>query len=614
MAEAVAAARIAAALVVLCIVAAACSSSGTFEATTPTPTSGPATSPTSAPTPTASPTAAAEPEAATSAPAPTATPFPEFPVGALSWEPCGGSFECAELTVPIDHGDPTGETMELAVIRVPAAEPDLRIGSVLFNPGGPGAPGTGFLRNFLGALPGVERRFDIVSWDPRGVGDSAGLRCVDDVAAGINEIETPHDGFADDLAGYVADNVEIGGACLAAAGELLDNVGTVATARDLDLLRRALGDEQLTYLGYSYGTRIGAVYAALFPGRIRALVLDGAFPPGLGSEALAGNVIDLETTLGRIDRTCALEPTCAVRSQGVVSTVDRLLDELDAETPGDPLGLTERSALIGATLLAIYVPTAWQTYTEALGDALAGNLERIEQLADFWYDDGGDFSDIYRGSNLAIMCADRAYPATRDEALADLLGPLDDAPTLGPMFLGATCEGWPVDGDALPLVSATAVVPALVIGNTQDPATPLRWARQLADDLPGSSLVTFVGDGHTIAGRGNGCVDSLVERFLVDLVTPPPDTVCRAPTGILGVTIDDAADGVAVTGVTPGGPADRAGIAVGDVIVALDGRPVDDAAAVVSTAGQQLDVTILRDGTRLSVTLAADRRPWTLGD
>ena len=535
-------------------------------------------------------------------------------MGTPDWQPCGGSFECADVTVPVDHADPTGQTIELAVIRVPAADPDQRIGSVLFNPGGPGAPGTGFLRNYLGALPGVERRFDIVSWDPRGVGDSAGLRCVDDVASSINEVETPDDGFEDDLAGYVADNVRIGSACLAAAGELLDNVGTVATARDLDLLRRALGDDQLTYLGYSYGTRIGAVYAALFPDRVRALVLDGAFPPGLGSAALADNITDLEATLGRIDRTCALEPACGVRNDGVAAAVDRLLDDLDAETPGDPLGLTERSALIGATLFAIYVPAAWQTYTDALADAVDGDLERIEQLADLWYNDDGDFSDIYRGSNLAIMCADRAYPTDRDQALDELVGPLTDAPILGPMFLGATCEGWPVDGDALPLVADTAAVPALVIGNTHDPATPLRWAEQLAADLPGSSLVTYVGDGHTIAGRGDRCIDGLVERFLVELVPPPPDSVCRAPTGILGLTVDDAADGVTVTSVSPDGPAGDAGIVPGDQIVAADGRPVDAIEALTTSAGQQLELTVLRDGSSLSFTLTAERQPWTLGD
>lgn len=596
------------------IAAAACSSGDVAEPTAAATATPIAATPIAEPTPdgTSEPTGSAAAPTATAAPQPTPTPFPEFAVIAPTWEPCRGSFECAELTVPVDHADPDGATMQLALIRVPAADPDQRIGSVLFNPGGPGGSGIGFLRTFLGALPGVERHFDIVSWDPRGVGESRGLRCVDDVASAINDVETPADGFADDLAGYVADNLEIGAACLATAGDLLDHVGTVATARDLDLIRRALGDQQLTYVGYSYGTRIGAVYAALFPDRIRALVLDGAFPPSLTSAELAANAVDLEATLSRIDRACALEPDCRV--DGVTDTVDRLLDELDATTPGDPLGLTDRSALVGATLFAIYVPSAWQFFTDALADAAAGDIELVEQLAELWYDDDGDFSDIQRGSYLAIMCADRAYPVDRTQALDELLGPLPDAPVLGPLFLGATCEGWPVEGEALPLVTTSELLPVVVIGSSHDPATPLRWAQHLADDLPGASLVTFVGDGHTIVGRGNTCIDDLVERFLIDLERPPSDSVCRAPTGLIGVTVEPTDAGFRITAVAAGGPADAAGVEVGDVIAAVDGRPTGTVDALTTTAGQRVQLTVLRDGAERDLVVTAERRPWTLGE
>lgn len=601
----------------LCLLTAACSGGGAVT-TAPPPVAATAAVPpptTTPPQPSTAPTATISPPqaSATPTPAPTATPLPAFPVEPLAWEPCGGSFDCARLTVPVDHADPTGATMELAVIRVPAADQDRRIGSVMINPGGPGAPGTSFLRRYLGALPGVERHFDIVSWDPRGVGDSAGLRCVDDVAGLINEVETPDDGFADDLARDVADNRDIGAACKATAGDLVDNVGTVATARDLELLRRAVGDDRLTYIGYSYGTRIGAVYAALFPHRVRALVLDGAFPPGLDSRQLAENVVDLEATLARIDRTCSLEPGCAVKDPGVVATVDRLLDELDAITPGDPLGLTDRSALIGATLFAIYVPNAWQDYTEALGAARNGDLGPIERFAALWYVDDGDFSDIHRGANRAIMCADRAYAIDREAALGDALEPLEEAPVLGPVFAGATCEGWPAEGEALPRAGAEPVA-AMVIGTTHDPATPLRWAETLARDLPGSALVTHVGDGHTVAGRGNRCIDDLVEGFLVALTPPPEGATCRAPTGVIGLVVAGDRAPLQVTDVAPGGPADDVGIRVGDTIVAVDGRAADTVDALTSTAGQRLELTVLRDGDRLSVDLVADRRPWTLGD
>ncbi len=610
-------ARRLAALVCLCVIAAGCSSGGDEDGTAATPSTRP--SPTATPLPSPAPTATPELQApaptATAAPTPSPTPFPEFPVEPLEWAPCG-SLECATLTVPVDHGRPEGATIDLAIARSPVQDPAGRIGSLLFNPGGPGGSGLQFLAGVAASFPReIADRFDLVSWDPRGVDGSAGLRCVDEVAEGINEVVDLGDGFDDELAGYVEDNVETGAGCLAVAGDLLDHVGTVATARDLDLIRRALGDETLNYVGYSYGTRIGAVYTALFPDNIRALVLDGAFPPGLSSAELSQNVVDIENTLGRIDRTCALEPTCAVADDGVTATVARLLDELDAERPDGPLGLTERSSLIGASLFAVYVPDAWDVYTDALGDAVAGDIELVELLAELWYaDDSGDFSDIYRGSNLAIMCADQAYPRDRAQALSEALATIADAPVLGPMFSGATCEGWPVDGEALPLVTADDDVPALVIGNTHDPATPLRWAELLAQDLPGSALVTFVGDGHTIVGRGNGCVDGFVARFLIDLVSPPADAICRAPTGIIGVNLAAAAEGLRVVEVSPGSPAAEAGVQAGDVIVSIDGRAVDTVDALTTTAGQRLELTVLRGDERLSFELTAGRQPWSLGE
>ena len=608
--------RLLATLACLCVMAAGCSS-GTDERATTTPT--PDRSPTSAPTSTVAPTATPEPESPaatpTPTPEPTPTPFPEFPVEALEWEPCG-SLECATLTVPLDHSRPDGATIELAVARVQTSDPSRRIGSLVFNPGGPGGSGIQFLAGAAGSFPAeIAERFDLVSWDPRGVDASAGLRCVDDVADGINEVVDLSDGFDDELADYVDDNVEIGAACIAAAGDLVNHVGTVATARDLDLVRRALGDDTLSYVGYSYGTRVGAVYAALFPDTVRALVLDGAFPPGLSSDELSRNAVDIENTLGRIDRTCALEPGCAVAGDGVTATVARLLDELDAELPDGPLGLTERSSLIGATLFAIYVPDAWELFTDALGDAVAGDIELVELLAELWYaDDSGDFSDIYRGSNLAIMCADQAYPTDREQALREALATIADAPVLGAIFSGASCEGWPAEGEPLPSLSAAGDVAALVIGNSHDPATPLRWAELLAADLPSSSLLTYVGDGHTIVGRGNACIDGLTAQFLIDLVQPPTGSVCRAPTGIIGLNVTSGVDGIAVVEVAPSSAAATAGIEAGDIVVAIDGRSTDTVDALTTSAGQRLELTVERDGERLLFTLTADRRPWTLGD
>ncbi len=605
--------RLAVALVAL-LVAAACSSGGNPTESAPQPT---ATAPAATATPAATdepvPTPTVEPAVATAPAAPTAVPVP---IDELSWEPCG-PLECATLAVPIDYDDPEGPRVDLAVARVLTADPALRVGSLLLNPGGPGGSGIEWLAGGGPALPAtVVERFDLVTWDPRGVGDSSGLICITDVAAGLNEVVDLTDGFADDLERYAADTADAGATCTASAPDLLGEVGTVNTARDLDLLRRALGDEQLTYLGYSYGTRLGAVYAALFPDRVRALVLDGAFPPGLSSAELAENARDFDAALGRIDRTCELEPSCAVRDVGVLDAVDTLLAELDSASPTGPLGLTDRSSLIGATLFAIYVPDAWEIFTDALGDALAGDIELVEFLAELWFvDDAGDFSDIYRGSNLAIMCADQAYAADRDQALVDAELTLEVAPVLGALLAGASCEGWPVAGEPLPDPTGVPVPPTLVIGGTHDPATPLRWAEILADQLDGSALVTYVGDGHTIAGQGNSCVDELVAAYLVDLAVPDDGTVCRAPSGILGLELQPLdGGGFEVLNAPPDRPAAETAISPGDLIIAVDGVPALTTADLVTTAGQTVELTVQTDDGIVLVDITADRRPWTLGD
>lgn len=586
----------------------ACSGDDPEETVEPAPTptgievAAPAPEPTPEPTP-----------APTATPVPTPEPTPTTTPQTLRWERCG-ALECATLVVPVDWDDPQGPTTDIAVARSLSPDPDTRIGSLLMNPGGPGGSGIEFLAGFaFSAPPEIGNRFDLVSWDPRGVGSSGGLECVADVAGEINFVATPEDGLADEAAFFAAQLDDAAERCLAQAPELLPHVGTEATARDLDAIRAALGDDQLTYLGYSYGTRVGAVYAALFPERVRAMVLDGAFPPGLDSSELATSVGDIEATLRRIDRTCDLEPGCAVRDPGLLETVSSLLSDLDQAPAPDGLGLSDRGHLIGATLLAIYVPDIWETYAIALGDAVAGDPELIELMSEAWFtDDTGDFSDIYRGANRAIMCADAAYPTDRDASVADAEAVIDAAPLLGQVTLGGTCERWPVEGSPLPIPGDDRLPPVLVVGGTYDPATPLRWAEILADQLPGSALLTYEGDGHTIVGRGNPCVDGLAGAYLVDLELPSDGSTCRAPTGLLGLQVVTDPDGVVVTAVTPDSVA-AASIEVGDLIVALDGEPVDQPADLATTAGREVVLTIQRDGVSADVALVPLRRSWTLG-
>ncbi len=565
------------------------------------PTATPAATPTGEPTP---------------IPEPTVTPAPPDPppVEPLEWSACG-PLECATLAVPVDHDDPDGPTLDLALTRSPSrAGGGSVLGHLVMNPGGPGGSGIEFLANAAARFPeAIRDRFHLVSWDPRGVGASRGLDCNDDVANDLHGVPSLDDGIADDVAGAAAETAELGADCLASHPDLLDHVGTVATARDLDLIRRALGDEQLTYLGFSYGTRVGAVYATRFPERVRAMVLDGAFPPGIGSRELAAAVADIEAALGRIDATCDLEPGCPLGDAGVTDTVSDLLASLDTTGSSTGLGLSERATLLGATLLAIYVPDAWEAYAIGLSQATTGNLVLLENLANAWFSgaDGG-FNDIYAGANQAVMCADRAYPTDRETAEADARAALDAAPVLADLAFGATCEGWPVDGEALPETDTTGAPTLLVIGGTNDPATPLRWAEQLVDDLADAVLVAYVGDGHTIVGQGNDCVDDLVFAYLVNLEVPAAGTRCHAGSGILGIQVALVEDRIVVEGVEPGSAAAEAGLVAGDVVVTVDGAPATELVQLTTGAGQTLELGVERAGEALEVEVTAGRRPWTL--
>jgi pimeloyl-ACP methyl ester carboxylesterase len=505
--------------------------------------------------------------------------------------------------------------MELAMARRLGSDADQRIGSLVVNPGGPGASGIEFLEFFAQIAPAtLVERFDLISWDPRGVGGSRGLRCNDNIPEDLNYAATLEDGVADDIVVYVEDLTRLGADCLAMHPDLLDHVGTVATARDLNQIRRAINDDALSYLGFSYGTRIGAVYATLFPDHVRAMVLDGAFPPGLSPEELASADADLEATLVRIDRVCELEPTCSVADPGVVDTVAELLDDLSSEARETQLGLSERSSLIGATLLAIYAPGTWQEFTNALGDARNASMSAIDTLARRWLTGSdGDFDDIFRGSNIAIMCADRAYATNRTETLTNAHLSIDAAPILGELLFGASCEGWPVDGEPLPSVATDGAPTLMVIGGTHDPATPLRWAQSLADDIADAVLVTYVGDGHTAASAGNRCVDDLVVAYLIDLEIPRDAPVCRAPTGVLGVEVSLDARGIAIRSVVAGSPADGI-LSPGDIIVTIDDERAISLDQLATSAEQKLSLDVDRGGERVLVDIVAGRQPWTLGE
>lgn len=470
-----------------------------------------------------------------------AAPGPAAPAGAqsatLAWEPCrNGVAECATLTVPLDDAVPDGPTIDLGIVRIPAGDPDRRIGSLVINPGGPGAPATEFAVDFAPSLPDeILDRFDIVGIDPRGVGESGAVDCVDDLDP-LYELDwTSTD--AVDRAAFEDGVRAIVEACVASDGAILPYLTTERTARDMDRVRAALGEERLSYLGFSYGTYLGASYAAQFPDRVRAFVLDGAVDPG--REALDVQVEQsegFERSLDLFLADCAADPSCAFHHGGDPGAAyDALRARIDAEpipARRAPGGRALNTTLFdtGIVLLLYDGRSSWPTLASALRSAENGNGSDLVRYADLYTGRSADGSyDDLQESFWAVGCADGpgfgGLEGLREieEAAARA------APRLGRSVVNNSlaCALWPVQPGPLPSVATDSEQPILVLGTRNDPATPLAWAKGLAGEIgPSARLVVAKGTRHTAFLAGNFCVDAIVVRYLVDDVAPKKKQVC----------------------------------------------------------------------------------------
>lgn len=440
----------------------------------------------------------------------------------LRWSRCELPREgrCATLAVPLDWSDPEGSSIELAVGRIPAR--GARTGALLINPGGPGASGLEFL-SFDPVSDTLADQFDLVSWDPRGVGASAPLSCGDDV--GRLRAADPDPDTEDEQAELDAAAASIASDCAASDAALLPHLGTRDVARDMEAIRRALGGEQLNYLGFSYGTQIGQQYAQMFPGRIRAMALDAVVDPDQGfEEFLLGQAVAFEDSFAISAAGCAAAGTdeCGVEDLGDAYDRVRAMVERSPLRGGDePVG---PSALATATILSNYGAEGWTELGPALAAALEGDGGPLWELAASYYELGG-FT-----SYAAVVCTDTAPPAGADAYRAFADEARDRAPRFGGSVANelAPCATWPADAIGVPSpVTAAGAPPILVIGNTGDPATPYRNAVDVAASLESGVLVTVESDGHT-AYLDSTCVTAIVDDYLVALEVPQQDTVCSS--------------------------------------------------------------------------------------
>lgn len=454
----------------------------------------------------------------------------------LQWVGYGTSgLECARLRVPLDYARPRGERIELTVVRRPAEDPSTSLGPLVLNPGGPGLSGVAFMREATLLMPAeILRRFDLVTFDPRGVGRSTPVDCGDDLdplfGADLTA-PTPEQRDAELLGAS-----RLIGRCADRTGTLLSHLDTTSTARDLDRLRAALGVDQLSYLGYSYGTYLGAIYADLFPDRVRAAVLDAAVHPSRATQSAA--VTDARAFRASLDAAladCAADSACPFASDEDPSAA---YDTLMASLSRRPLTIGDRR--FGRTIAELGVVSGlyrgaagWPELMRALAAAAAGDGAPLAALADRYTGRRADGSyDNQMEAHYAINCTDLAARLTPEEARARVLGLERDPERFRAVtvLLALPCAYWPAPRVAPPgaPIEAGGAPPILVIGGENDPATPIEGAEAMAGILESGTLLRWAGTGHTAFGRGEACIDDRVVRYLVEMRAPPDDTICPA--------------------------------------------------------------------------------------
>jgi pimeloyl-ACP methyl ester carboxylesterase len=450
----------------------------------------------------------------------------------LAWHDCSGDFQCTRLLVPVDYAHPRGATLRIAVDRQRATGD--RIGSLLVNPGGPGASGLHYARAEP-VDPAVHQRYDVVGFDPRGVGASRSIDCLGDRAMATfigydGSPDTP-----DEVAGWTRQGQLLAAGCENNDATLLPHVGTRDVVRDMDVLRAVLGERRLTYLGKSYGTYLGVTYAGMFPKRVGRLVLDGPLDPALTSLQLGRlQAVGFQRALNAFLDDCLGRSSCPFHGDraAALSGVESFVAGLD-QTPLPGQGSRQLTQSLGVLGIAgaLYDPGSWTFLRRALAQALDGNGESLLLLADFYAyrDPDGHYQGNTDDTIYAVNCLDRPTPA-----LAAVQAAAQSAAAVSPVFgpyiqwSNLPCSTWPIPPEGKPgPIAAAGARPILVVGTTNDPATPYESAQSMARELDSGRLLTYVGNGHTAYRSGSTCIDRAVDAYFLRGTLPRAGTRCH---------------------------------------------------------------------------------------
>jgi pimeloyl-ACP methyl ester carboxylesterase len=466
----------------------------------------------------------------------------EYEEQRVDWSQCYDYFDCAELRVPIDYQDLSVGTFRIALLRAPAKDQDRRLGSIVVNPGGPGGSGIdyAYAADYVFS-PEITDRYDIVGFDPRGVGESEPIFCFTDEELDENFAADAKPDNAAELQESLDESERYAEKCLE-NNDYLEHFTTIATARDMDILRAALGEQTLNYVGKSYGTYLGTLYAELFPANVGRFVLDGAVDPNVPmKEQSLTQAIGFERATTAFIKECLTLIDCPFTgtvAQARATIVATLQSAATTPLPqrnvrdNDDRMVTESLILVGIASSLYDDVDGWPKLRQAFTESAQSFGDTFLQLADEYSgrNPDGTFRSNDFDSGAVIDCLDWRDERTTEQYTADVTEFAAKAPIFGPYiaYAGLHCQFLPKPKTQRVANTTTTITtaPIIVIGTLRDPATPYAWSVSLAKIFKGSSLISLDGDGHTGHGRGSTCVDDAVDAFLLKGTLPPAALMC----------------------------------------------------------------------------------------
>lgn len=482
-------------------------------------------------------------KASADAVAPIEAKMPAIPAGLedfynqkVSWNNCGTGFECTTFKVPLNYEDPGAKTITIAAKKRKAE--GKAIGSLFVNPGGPGGGGQEMAESAPQYFSeDILKNFDVIGFDPRGVGESTPVDCLDDAQLGA-QLEASFDKTPEGQAQYKQAISNVAAACGQKSGDLLKFVGTESAARDIDVMRHVLGDPKLYYVGYSYGTSLGGMYADLFPSNVGRLVLDGAVSSNATNfDQTAAQVKGFDDALTAYLKNCLAGEKCPFK--GSVDEARKQIGDLLAASLKTPIStknperpLTQAAFMLGL-ITPLYDDSAWPMLSQAFDQLLTKNDGTLFQIFFDAYSGrkGDKFTNNSVESNWAINCADQPAMGNEAEWQEDAKKIAQMAPVFGPTYgyEEYMCAAWPFQPkEKHKAYKAEGSAPIVVVGTKGDPATPYQWAVDFSKALDNSVLVTYEGEGHTAYGRSTTCVSEPIDKYLLNGTVPKDGLSCPA--------------------------------------------------------------------------------------